>query len=152
MDIHKRLKELNLALPEPLKPVGTYTPALVTGNLLYLSGILPFKGDHLLYQGRVGKDITLEEAQQAAKQIVLNALSIIEHTVGLEKINRCIRLNGYVASSDDFYNHPLVLNTASELINSVFGQNGIHTRVAVGVFNLPLNSPVEIDFIFEIKD
>ncbi len=151
MDVYSRLEELEIELPEPVRPVGSYTALLRTGNLLYLSGILPFYRGRLLYEGRVPEKVSLEEAQKASRQIVLNALSLLHAEVGLNSINQCVRLNGYVASSEDFYDQPRVLNSASELLKDVFGKRGVHTRVAVGVYVLPLNSPVEIDFVFELK-
>ncbi len=152
MDVYKRLKELGIEISEQVAPVGSYTPSLVSRGLLFLSGILPFKDGVLLCEGVVGKTVTLEEAQNAARQVVVNALSVIHNEVGLNKVRRCVRLNGFVASSAEFYEQPKVLNAASDLLKEVFGEAGIHTRIAVGVTVLPLNAPVEIDFIFELKD
>ncbi len=152
MSVKEQLKKLGIELPEPPSPVGSYTPALRTGNLLYLSGILPFHDGKLIATGVVGEEVSLEAAQEAARQVVINALSVVDSVVGLDRVSRCVRLQGYVASSRNFYDQPLVLNAASDLLREVFGDRGIHTRVAVGVYCLPLNSPVEIDFIFEIAD
>ncbi len=151
-DVYKRLKELEIEISEQLSPVGSYAPSVVSNGLLFLSGILPFKNGRLLYEGIVGKTVTLEEAQEAARQVVINALSVIHNEVGLNQVRRCVRLNGFVASSSEFYEQPKVLNAASDLLKEIFGEAGIHTRIAVGVMVLPLNAPVEIDFIFELKD
>ncbi|NOX19892.1 MAG: RidA family protein [Nitrospirae bacterium] len=151
MDISKKLQELGLTLPEPIRPVGSYVPAITSENLLYLSGILPFKKGKLLYTGRVGGAVSVQQAQEASKLTVLNALAIIKESIGLERIKQCIRMNGYIASEENFYDQPAVLNAASDLLKTLFGDAGVHTRTAIGVYALPLNSPVEIDFIFEIK-
>ncbi|HEB75911.1 MAG TPA: RidA family protein [Nitrospirae bacterium] len=150
MFIEQRLKELGIELPPAPSPVGSYTPALRTGNLLFLSGILPLKDGSLVAEGIVGRDIGIDTAGEAARQAVINALSIIRDTWDLEAVSRCIRLNGYVASAADFHEQPAVMNAASDLIREIFGESGIHTRTAVGVSALPMNSPVELDFIFEV--
>ncbi len=151
MTILERIGKLGLTLPEPPSPAGSYIPAVITGNLLFLSGILPLRNGNLTIRGKVGRDVTVEEAVAASRQVVLNALSVIERERGLESISRCIRLNGYVASANDFYEQPLVINGASDLLYEIFGEKGRHSRTAIGVPVLPLNSPVEIDFIFELE-
>ncbi|GMT48211.1 MAG: hypothetical protein IEMM0007_1777 [bacterium] len=151
MLIEERLRELAIELPEAPSPLGSYTPALKTGNLLFLSGILPLKDGALLAEGIVGKDVDIDIAREAARRIVVNALSIVKETCGLENISRCIRLNGYIASETNFHEQPAVLNAASDLLREIFGESGIHTRTAVGVAVLPMNAPVEIDFIFEVR-
>ncbi|NOY63888.1 MAG: RidA family protein [Nitrospirae bacterium] len=150
MSILERLEELGLTLPEPPQPAGSYVPALKSGNLLFLSGILPFKDGRLLFEGIVGEEVSIEDAQEASKQVVLNALAIVDAAEGLNNIVRVVRMNGYIASSKGFYRHPEVLNPASELLRDIFGEVGVHTRIAVGVYSLPLNSPVEMDFIFQV--
>ncbi len=151
MSIEDRLRKLGIALPEALKPLGSYVPVVRSGNLLFLSGILPLKEGILAKTGRVGETITLREAQSEAKQVVINALSILKTHVGnLDRINRCVKLTGYVSSAPDFTEQPKVLNAASDFIFEIFGESGIHARTAVGVNVLPLNSPMEIDFIFEL--
>jgi len=152
MTPEERLKELGIELTEAPKHLGSYVPCVRSGNLLFLSGILPLRTGKLTRTGRVGESVTLQQAQEDAKQIAINALSILKsHTGSLDKINRCIKLNGYVASAPDFTEQPKVLNAASDLLFKIFGDAGKHARAAVGVYVLPLNSPVEIDFIFEIK-
>ncbi len=150
--IEKRLKELGIILSETPRPLGSYSPCIQSGNLLFLSGMLPLRDGRLLKTGKVGESVSVDEAQDCARQIVINALSAVKSYLrDLDKINRCIRLNGYVSSSSDFTDQPKVLNAASDLLFEIFGEAGRHSRVAVGVSVLPLNSPLEIDFIFEIK-
>ncbi|MDI6864356.1 MAG: RidA family protein [Thermodesulfovibrio yellowstonii] len=150
--IEENLKELGITLPEPLKPVGAYTTALKVGNLLFLSGILPFREGKLLRKGKVDKNVSIEEASEEALQVVLNALAIVKNYIGnLDKIKQCVKVTGYIASSESFTEHPKVLNSASELLMKIFGENGKHCRVAVGVCSLPLDAVVEMDFIFELK-
>jgi len=153
MSIEEKIKELGYMLPEAVKPVGAYTPALKIGNLLFLSGILPFVDGKLLKTGKVGKDLTIEEAQNEAIKVILNALAIVkDHAGGLENIKQCIKITGYVATTSDFTEHPKVLNSASEFLLKIFGDKGKHCRVAVGVCSLPFNSPLEMDFIFELRN
>lgn len=152
MSIEERLKELGIILPPAPQPLGAYIPCVRSGNLLFLSGVLPLREGKLLKTGRVGESLSLEEARQEARQVVINALSIVKATIGdLDFVSRCIKLNGYIASSPDFTEQPSVLNSASELLYEVFGERGRHARVAIGVNILPLNSPIEIDFIFEVS-
>lgn len=150
-NIENKLKELGIVLPILPVPAGFYVPCVQTGNMLFLSGILPLREGKLPRTGRVGEAVSLLEAQEEARQIVLNALSIIKNHLGsLDKIKKCIRLNGYIASADNFTEQPKVLNSASDLLVEIFGESGKHTRTAIGVYVLPLNSPLEIDFIFEV--
>ncbi|MCS7202978.1 MAG: RidA family protein [Thermodesulfovibrio sp.] len=151
--IEIKIKELGYTLPEPIKPVGAYTTYVISGNFLFLSGILPFRDGKILKTGKVGENVTLEEAQKEAIQTVLNALAIAKDCLGsLDRIKQCIKLTGYINSSANFYEHPKVLNLASEVLINIFGDRGKHCRVAVGVCSLPLNSTVEIDFVFEIRN
>lgn len=151
--IEERIKTLGIVLPTPVKPLGSYIPCMKSGGLLLLSAILPFKDGFLMAQGKIGRDIDIPTAGECARQIVLNALSIVRDELGsLDLAKRCVRLCGYLAVSDDFYEHPKVLNYASDLIVEIFGENGIHVRSIVGCISLPMNSPVAIDFIFEYKD
>ncbi len=152
LTMEERIKEIGYLLPEPVKPVGAYVPALQVDNLLFLSGILPFREGKLTRKGKVDKEITLEEASEEAIQIVLNALAIVKAQIGsLDKVKRCVKITGYVASSENFIEQPKVLNPASELLVKIFGDKGKHCRVAVGVCSLPLDAAVEMDFIFEIE-
>ena len=147
------MRELGILLPEAPAPLGAYVPCVRAGSLLFLSGILPLREGKLTRAGRVGESVQLGEAQEDARQIVINALSIVRAYLGsLGKVSRCVKLTGYVASAPDFTEQPKVLNAASDLLRDVFGDPGRHARVAVGVPVLPLNSPLEIDFIFEVGD
>jgi enamine deaminase RidA (YjgF/YER057c/UK114 family) len=151
MIIDDRLKELSISLAKSSTPLGSYIPCVQTGNLMFLSGILPLRNGALTRTGRVGEAVSLEEAREDARQSVINALSVIKSQLGdLGRIRRCVKLNGYVASSPDFTDQPKVLNAASDLLFDIFGEAGRHARTAIGVSSLPLNSPLEIDFIFEI--
>ncbi|MBI5211901.1 MAG: RidA family protein [Nitrospirae bacterium] len=152
MSIEDKLKELAITLAEAPKPLGSYVPCVQAGNLLFLSGMLPLKEGTLLKTGKLGESVSIEEAQECARQCVINALSVIKSHLGaLDKIIWCVKLIGYVASAADFTEQPKVLNAASDLIFEIFGEAGRHARAAVGVSVLPLNSPIEIDFIFEIE-
>ncbi len=151
MSPEERLKKLGIELPEAPTPLGSYIPVVRTGNLVFLSGILPVKQGKLIRQGRVGEDITIDEAQEDARTVTINALSVLKATIGsLDKVKRCVKVTGYVASAPDFTEQPKVLNAASNLLYEIFGEAGRHVRAAVGVNVLPLNSPVEIEFIFEV--
>jgi enamine deaminase RidA (YjgF/YER057c/UK114 family) len=149
----KKLQEMGITLSEPPAPLGAYVPCVRTGNLLFLSGMLPLREGKLPRTGRVGEAVSLSDAQEDAKQAVVNALSVIRaHIHSLDKIVRCVKLNGFVASAPDFIEQPKVLNAASDFISAVFGEKGRHARAAVGVSVLPLNAPIEIDFVFEVRD
>jgi enamine deaminase RidA (YjgF/YER057c/UK114 family) len=149
----ERLRELGIELSQAPLPLGSYVPAVTTGNLLFLSGILPLKDGRLTKTGRVGESLTLDEACGEARQAVINALSILKaHLGSMERVIRCVRLTGYVASAPAFTEQPKVLNSASDLLFEIFGERGRHVRSAVGVQVLPLNAPLEIEFIFEISD
>jgi len=151
MSPEERLKKLGIELPEAPIPLGSYIPVVKTGNLVFLSGILPVKQGKLTKQGRVGEDLTLDEAREEAKTATINALSVLKAHVGsLDKVKRCIKITGYVASASNFTEQPKVLNAVSDLLYEIFGEAGKHVRAAVGVNVLPLNSPVEIEFIFEV--
>jgi enamine deaminase RidA (YjgF/YER057c/UK114 family) len=146
-----KLKELGIELPEASKPLGSYIPAMRTGNLIFLSGMLPLIQGKLLRQGKVGEDLRIEEAGEGVRTAVINALSVLKANIGtLNNVKRCVKITGYIASSPNFTDQPLVMNAASDLIFEIFGESGRHARVAVGVNVLPLNSPVEIEFIFEV--
>ncbi|MBF0559326.1 MAG: RidA family protein [Nitrospirae bacterium] len=151
MTIEEKLSSAGITLPEAPKPLGSYVACVRTGNLLFLSGMLPLRNGKLARQGRVGETVSLSEAQEDAGQAVINALAVIKDQAGsLEAIKQCIKINGYVASAPDFSDQPKVLNGASDLLFKVLAEAGRHARVAVGVSVLPLNAPIEIDFIFEM--
>jgi enamine deaminase RidA (YjgF/YER057c/UK114 family) len=151
MTPEERLNTLGITLPEAIKPLGSYIPTVRVGELIFLSGVLPLKEGRLLKIGKVGSSLTLEEAQEAARLCIINALSILRDEIGsLDNVKRCIRLTGYIASEKDFIEQPKVLNPASDLLVEVFGEAGRHSRVAVGVASLPLDSPIEIELIFAV--
>ena len=152
MSPEDKLKMLGIVLPEAPSPLGSYVAVIRTGNLVFLSGILPFVDGKLLRQGKVGKDITIDDARVDAKRAVMNALAVLRSHIGsLNTVKRCIKITGYIASSPDFTEQPKVLNAASDLLYEIFGEAGRHARAAVGVTVLPLNAPVEIEFIFEVE-
>ncbi len=151
--IEERLRDLGIELPAAPKALGSYVPWLKMDKLLFLSGLLPMINGQLRYEGRVGEDVSLEQAMDAARIITINALSILKDSLGsLDKVRQCVKLSGYVSSSEGFTEQPRVLNAASDLLVGIFGNRGRHVRVAVGVSVLPLNSPLEIDFIFEVEE
>jgi len=149
----ERLKELGIELPGTPSPLGAYVPCVRSGNLLFLSGMLPLRDGKLTRTGRVGKEVSVSDAQEDATQVVINALSIVKAELGtLKRVFRCVKVTGFIASAADFVQQPAVLNAASELLLAIFGDRGRHARVAVGVPVLPLNSPLEVEFIFEVTD
>jgi enamine deaminase RidA (YjgF/YER057c/UK114 family) len=151
MSPEDKLKKLGIELPKAPSPLGSYIPIVRTGNLVFLSGILPLIKGKLLRQGRVGESVSLDEARDDARTAAINALSVLKANIGsLNKVKRCVKITGYVASAPDFTEQPKVLNAASDLMFEIFGEAGRHARAAIGVNVLPLNSPVEIEFIFEV--
>ena len=153
MTPEEKIKILGLELPAAPKPLGAYVPFVRTGKLVYLSGMLPLKDGSLLKTGRVGESVSLEDAVLCAGTAAVNALAVLKSAVGsLDMIKQCVKITGFIASAPDFTDQPKVLNGASELMVEVFGEAGRHARVAVGVNILPMNSPVEVDFIFEVSE
>jgi enamine deaminase RidA (YjgF/YER057c/UK114 family) len=151
MSPEDKLKKLGIELPEAPSPLGSYIPIVRTGNLLFLSGVLPLRNGKLMRTGRVGESVSLDEARNDARTAAINALSVLKANIGsLNKVKRCVKITGYVASAPDFTEQPKVLNAASDLMFEIFGEAGRHARAAIGVNVLPLNSPVEIEFIFEV--
>jgi len=153
--IEEKLRSLNIALPNPPKPVGSYIPVTIAGNLVFVSGQIPVDSSKrppvVLFAGKVGKDISLEQARQAAKLCTINALAQLRSYVDLEMIKKIVKVTGYVNCDSDFTEHPNVINGASDLLVEIFGEKGRHSRVAVGVNSLPLNSAVEVDVIVHIE-
>jgi enamine deaminase RidA (YjgF/YER057c/UK114 family) len=149
--VEERLQALGIELPAAPRPVASYVPAVEAGELLFISGQLPFRDGVLLHTGRVPDRVAVEAAQEAARQCVINALAVVYEQLGtLDRVARVVRLSGYVASSPDFYQQPAVINGASDLLEAIFGTAGKHSRIAVGVASLPLNAPVELDLIMQI--
>lgn len=150
--IEEKLAELNVILPTPPKSSGSYVPVVKTGNLMFVSGQIPMKEGKVVFQGKVPDIQSIEEAQKAAKLCIVNALAQLKSAVGtLDKVSRIVRVSGFVNSSEGFTDQPKVINAASDLLFEIFGENGRHSRIAVGVSSLPLNSTVEIDLIAEIS-
>ena len=147
----ERLRELGLELPQIPSPAGSYVPAVRTGNLVFTAGQVSFEDGEIRVTGKVGDAVSLEEAQHAARLCALNALAAAASEAGgLDRISRIIKVVGYVASAPGFNGQPQVVNGASDLLGEIFGENGHHARSAVGVFELPLGVPVEIEMIVEL--
>lgn len=148
--VDDRLVELGLVVPEGSKPVAAYIPAVVSGNLVYTSGQLPMVDGVLPTTGKVGAEVSAEDAKALARNCVLNGLAAARSVIGsLDRITRVVKVVGFVASDPSFTGQPGVINGASELLGEIFGEPGQHARSAVGVAVLPLDAPVEIEFVFE---
>jgi enamine deaminase RidA (YjgF/YER057c/UK114 family) len=146
-----RLAELGIVLPDVVPPLAAYVPATRTGSLVYTSGQLPLVNGKLLASGKVGAQVTPEQAYPLAKACALNALAAVHALVGLDSVIRVVKVVGYVASAPDFVGQPGVVNGASEFLVDVFGDAGTHARSAVGVASLPLDAPVEVELIVEVS-
>lgn len=147
-----RLARLQITLPTVAAPVAAYVPAVRTGNQVWTSGQLPFVDGQLAATGKVDDDVTPEEATRLARTAALNALAAVDALVGIDNVTRVLKIVGFVASSDGFTGQPAVVNGASNLMGEVFGAAGAHVRSAVGVAELPLGSPVEIELVVEVAD
>ncbi|WP_433827613.1 RidA family protein [Actinoplanes sp. CA-015351] len=150
VDAYAKLAELGLTLPTVVPPLASYVPAVQSGNYVYVSGQLPLVEGKLPYAGKVGAEVSPEQAAELAKICGLNALAAIESLVGLGRVVKIVKLTGFVASAPGFTGQPLVINGASNLFGEVFGEQGRHARSAVGVAELPLNAPVEVEVIAEV--
>lgn len=149
MTIREKIQTLGYTLPEVPAPVGSYVQCVRSGNLLFLSGGISVAGDRKI-TGKVGQDLTVEEGQEAARLCVLNRLAVVESEIGsLDKVTRIVALNGFVNSGTDFYDHPVVMNGASNLLLDIFGDKGRHSRTALGAPALPLNVAVELNLVVE---
>ena len=150
----ERLNDLNLTLPKAPSPVAAYIPAVKTGNLIFVSGQVPFKDGNLIAQGPIPSATSLEEAQMAARQCVLNALAVLSGALdgNLDKITQVVRVGIFVYSDPDFTDQPKVGNGASELLVDVFGEAGRHARAAVGSVALPLGASVEVELLVEVDE
>jgi enamine deaminase RidA (YjgF/YER057c/UK114 family) len=152
MDPEAKLAELGYTLPTPTPPVAVYVPAVRTGNLVFISGQGPVADGAFTATGKVGRDVTLEEAKDAARLTCLNGLAALKAEVGdLAKVSRVVKLTVFVNSGPGFDQQPSVANGASELLQEVFGEAGRHARSAVGMAELPFDMSVEIEFIFEVR-
>jgi enamine deaminase RidA (YjgF/YER057c/UK114 family) len=151
VDAYARLAELGLTLPSVAPPLAAYVPAVQTGNYVYVSGQLPLVEGKLLATGKVGAEVSAEQAADLARVCALNALAAIEALVGLGRLVKIVKLTGFVASAPGFTGQPAVVNGASNLFGDVLGEQGRHARSAVGVSELPLGAPVEVEVIAEIS-
>ena len=152
MAISEKLKELNIDLPNAPDPVGAYVAFKKINNLLFISGQLPISKDGKMIKGKIGNDLTLEDGQKASKLCVINILAQVKKALNgdLNKVKSCVKITGFVNSTDDFKDQPKVINPASETLSAVFGANGKHARAAISSNSLPLGVAVEIDAIFEL--
>ena len=152
MTIENKLKELNIELPNAPDPVGAYVAFKKIGNLLFISGQLPISKDGKMIKGKIGAGLDLEDGQRASKLCAINILAQTKKALNgdLNKVKNCIKITGFVNSTDDFKDQPKVINPASETLSTVFGVNGKHARAAISTNSLPLGAAVEIDSIFEI--
>ncbi len=152
MNPDEKLASLGIELPPAPEALGSYVPARRAGNLLFLSGVLPLVDGKILKPGKVGSELSLEEAKREARKAAINALSILKaYSGGLGNVAGCVKVTGYVASAPGFTEQHKVLNAVSDLMADVFGQPGRHARAAVGVSALPIDAPLEVEFVFELK-
>ena len=151
--VSEKLNQLNIKLPKAPDPVGAYVAFKKIEGLLYISGQLPIGKDGKITKGKIGKDLTLEDGQKASRLCVINILAQVKKALNndLNKVKSCIKITGYVNSTDDFIDQPKVINPASEALSTIFGDKGKHARAAVSTNSLPLGAAVEIDAIFEIN-
>lgn len=146
----ERLAQLGLELPPVVPPAGVYVPAVRTGSYVYTSGQVPLVDGELAVTGRVGIDVSLDDAKQAARICALNALAAVASIVDIDEVKRVVKVVGFVNSDPDFSSQPQVVNGASELLGAVFGEAGQHARSAIGVAALPLGAPVEVEIVVEV--
>ena len=153
MKIEEKIKDLKLILPEAKAPVGSYVATKIVGNLLYISGQISINEKGELIKGKIGKELSTNDGYEAAKRCGLSIIAQLKKACDgdLSKIKSCVKLTGFVNSTDDFTEQPKVINGASDLIVLLFGDNGMHTRAAVSTNSLPLGVSVEVDAIFELK-
>lgn len=152
MGYEEKLKALGMELPAAPKPVATYVPAVRAGNLLFLSGVLPMNEGQLVFTGKLGRELTVEQGMAAARLALLNALAIARQELGsLDKVAKVVKVVGHVASAEGFVQQPQVLNGASDLLVEIFGEAGRHARVAVGAAELPRGAAVEVELILSVS-
>ena len=151
MSAEENLNKLKINLPKAPDPVGSYVASKIIGNLVYISGQLPLNQEGKLIKGKIGKDLSLEQGRDSAKLCAVNLLAQLKKIIGsLDKVKSCIKITGYVNSTDFFIDQPKVINGASDLISQIFGDKGKHARAAVSVNSLPLGASVEVEGIFEL--
>ncbi len=151
--IEQRLEEMGIVLPEPPKPVASYVGFVRAGNMVFVSGQLPFVQGRVVQAGLLGRDVSVEQGAAAARICAINLLAQVKAACGgnLEAVRQCVRLGGFVACSDAFADHPKVINGASDLMGEALGERGRHARTSVGVTSLPMNASVEVDAIFLVE-
>ena len=150
--IEEKLKALGITLPNPPTPAGSYVPAIKTGNLLFISGQIPMEEGKMVFTGKVTND-NIETAKKSAKMCAINLLAQMKRELGsLDKVTKIVRISGFINSDPEFYQHPKIINAASDLFFEIFGDKGKHSRIAVGVACLPLNAMTEIDAIIEFSE
>jgi enamine deaminase RidA (YjgF/YER057c/UK114 family) len=153
MGIDERLRELSIELPESPQPVASYVPVVITGTLAFVSGQVPLSEGKVMWNGKVGGELSLDEATQAARRCALQALAALRAELGtLDRVARIVKVSVFVASAPGFTDQPKVANGASDLLAEVFGDAGIHARAAVGVAELPLGAPVEVELVAELAE
>jgi len=151
MTIEEKLQELGIVLPSAPKPLASYVPACLAGDLLFVSGVLPFHDGKLTITGKLGQELNTEQGSKASQAAVLNALAIIQQELGtLDRVKQIVRMTGHVASATGFSEQPAVINGASDFLVKVFGESGRHARLAVGAAELPLCAPVELELIVQV--
>lgn len=150
MSANQRINELGIVLPQVATPAGAYVPAVVSGNLVFTAGQIPLVDGKLAATGKVGRDLTAEQAKEIARICALNAVAAVKSVIGdLDRVKKVVKVVGFVSSDPSFSQQPAVVNGASELLEQIFGEKGIHARSAVGVAVLPLDAPVEVELIVE---
>lgn len=153
MTIEQKLNDLSIVLPEAPKPAAVYLPAKKFGNLIYISGQDSRKNNNLVHPGKLGKDLTVDEGYQAARQSMINCLAVLKSEIGdLENVQHIVKLLGFINSAEGFVEQPYVMNGASELLVEIFGEKGKHARSAIASNELPFNTCIEIEMIVEIKN
>ena len=151
--IEDKLMELGITIPTPPSPAGSYIPVVTTGNLAFVSGQIPMKEGKIVFEGKVPEKQSVDSAKEAAKICIINGHAQLKANLGsLDKITKFVRISGFVNSNPDFTEHPKIINAASDLLVEVFGDIAKHSRIAVGVASLPLNSTVEIDMVVEFSN
>lgn len=151
MSVHDALIRLGLELPAAPRPVGSYVPACRAGDLVFVSGVLPFRNGKIEHTGKLGKELTVKEGAAAAQLAALNGLAILEEILGdFSRLKQVVRLTGHVASAEGFVDQPAVINGASDLLVELLGDAGRHARLALGAFELPLHAPIELELIVQV--
>ena len=153
MSVLDTLARLGLTLPPPPAPLATYIPACLAGDLLFVSGVLPFRDGKLSMTGKLGHNLSVEQGYDAARQALLNGLAIIQQELGsFERVRKIVRLTGHVASAPGFVQQPAVINGASDLLGELFEERGRHARLALGAAELPLHAPIELEMIIQVYE